>query len=101
MKRPRLGVTCLFCKHWVARELGEVQEFQVQGPKFCQDAASSGRPAPAPTHATAGREEGAFTARKTQPEPGVPLPQGSSALARGMCCTPGVIRAMERTHTEI
>lgn len=22
-----VGSTCLFCKHWVARELGEVQEF--------------------------------------------------------------------------
>lgn len=79
--KPRLGVTCLFCKHWVARELREVQEFQVQGPKFCQDAASSGCPAPAPAHATARRGKGALTARKTQP--GEPLPFASACAAQG------------------
>lgn len=92
--KARLGITCLFCKHWVARELGEVQELQVQGPKFCQDAASSGCPAPAPTHATARREKGALTARRKQPE----LCPGQLCLCQVHGLTPGVIRAMERTH---
>lgn len=41
--------TCLFCEHLVARELGEVQELQVQGPELRQDAAAACHgPAPAP-----------------------------------------------------
>lgn len=45
--------TCLFSEDLVARELTEVQELQVQGPKLRQDAAAPGRgPAPAPVGAT-------------------------------------------------
>lgn len=45
----RRGATCLFCEDRVARELGEVQELEVQRPKLSQDAAAArGGPAPVP-----------------------------------------------------
>lgn len=37
----------------IARELGEMDEFQMQGAKLSQDAAPGWGPAPAPTGATA------------------------------------------------
>lgn len=54
--------TCLFSEDLVTRELSEVQELQVQGPKLRQDAAASGHgPAPASVRATEKTEAATVT----------------------------------------